>query len=141
MAIFSSLARATLREFAAQLPAPTESENEFSTEVFLGSVLAAENLTDNDVQILDRLCKKIDVVKKLRTFYTLDLSRAGKGSSNLPPGYLILAIGIMLIAARERDDLKFLNTALNGLDLITSESETNASPLRIWANELLTEMV
>lgn len=126
------------------LPHPREaSKGNFSTEVFLHSVFtSALDLQDSTVfQVLDRLCKKLDVTRKLRVFYTPDLSRNARPLLNPQPEYLSFIAALLLSAAQNYRDPKFLNSVLKMLDNGLVEQAEHVSILQIWASQVLKELV
>lgn len=126
------------------LPHPREaSRGNFSTEIFLYSVFTGTlDLQDSAVfQVLDRLCKKLDVTRKLRVFYTADLSRNAKPLSNLQPEYLSFIAALLLSAAQQHRDAKFLNSVLKMLDNGLVEQTEHVPVLQTWASQVLKELV
>lgn len=126
------------------LPRPRGAgKDNFSTEVFLHSVFtSALDLQDSAVfQVLDRLCKKLDVTRKLRVFYTPDLSRNARPLLNLQPEYLSFIAALLLSAAQQYRDPKFLNSVLKMLDNGLVEQTEHVSILQTWASQVLKELV
>jgi hypothetical protein len=115
-------------------------EANFSTEVFLHSLYRRTLPEDDQVVLktLDRLCKKLDVVRTLRAFYTKDLARTAHPVVDVSPEYLSLAAAILLSAAHRHRDLKFLNSALKLLDTKTIQQMVE---LKNWAALLVVELV
>ncbi|MCW5875080.1 MAG: hypothetical protein KIS88_10585 [Anaerolineales bacterium] len=93
------------------------------------------------VQTLDRLCKKLDVTRKLRAFYTKDLSRNARPVADVQPSYLPLAVALLLSFAQAHGDLKFLNSALKVLDGNLTQRSLYPPELETWARSLVAELV
>lgn len=66
----------------------------------------------------DRLCKKVDVVGKVYTHYTLDLSRKMSNKQLTQIQFERFTLNLMLLALH-RNDLKFINTLLKIVDSST----------------------
>lgn len=100
------------------IPTPRKAEDCFSTELFLYDFYSSmpDKLSSEQFKTLDRLCKKIDVVRKIFISYTNDLSKA-KSNTLVTPQYNIVLISILLYYAEEVKDFKFLNSAMKLFDL------------------------
>lgn len=100
------------------LPNPRKEVDCFSTEQFLYDLYHSmpENLSSNQFKVLDRLCKKIDVVRKIFISYRYDLSKA-ESNTFIAPQYNMVLISILLYYAEKTDDFKFLNSAMKLFDL------------------------
>lgn len=105
-----------------RLPAPNKMENAFSTENFLYNV-DLSNLKDVDLLVLDRLCKKIEVVKALYCFYSGDLSKSLDKDIIVNDDYIVYLCGIYLFLWQNQKDYKFLNTSLKLLDGLLCQPE------------------
>ena len=92
--------------------------SEFDTEQYL---LAKRNqnyvIDDCDFPIVDRLCKKVDVVKKVYQVYSADLSSKLSNEEIGHNRYQEL-FELLLSTATLLEDYKFLNTALKLNDLL-----------------------
>ncbi len=104
------------------LPVPRIDDNGFSTEHFLHDIYRSmhNELNDEQFKIIDRICKKIDVVKKVSVFYNPDLS---KSILDIPihHKYSIVLIDVLLHYAKILNDFKFLNSAMKLFDLIQKD--------------------
>lgn len=98
-----------------QLETPRIEEGTFSTEKFLHDMQVESISSCERMKILDRLCKKVDVVKKVYIAYESDLSKA-RSSVVIRESYAVYLCMILICAAKEGKDLKFLNSALKMLD-------------------------
>lgn len=87
----------------------------FDVEEFFLSKSGIEKLNMEELIILDRLCKKIDVVKELYTFYTWDLSEK---KSEQSVSLEIYNIFLKLLQMEESYDYKFINTSLKINDIL-----------------------
>jgi len=98
-----------------KLPAPRETGG-FSTEVFLHGLKDEIHETGSDVdRIIDRLCKKVEVPRRLVIGYSDDLNNTADYAS-VAPEYATYFTLLLLIYASENNDLKFLNCALKIVD-------------------------
>ncbi len=75
---------------------------------------------------LDRLCKKIDVVKEVYIEYKHDLSKASQKEPLSDSQYLKL-LKILMFYAKSNKDLKYLNSALKLHDRTKNGSDDNNS--------------
>jgi hypothetical protein len=128
----------------ANLPTPRNGDStKFSTEVFLHSIFVGSEFPDSDMVLkkLDRLCKKVDVVRKIRVFYTLDLTRNAAPVADIQKEYLPLLAAVLLSYAKNYRDLKFLNTAFKMLDGHLKQTSVFPDRLRNWAEILLVDLV
>ena len=89
----------------------------FDTIIFIDELVNDLNAKSyNKIYIiLDKLCKKIDVVKKVYTSYEFDLSKATTTKELSKDEYRKL-LGVLLFFAEEKHDFKFLNSSLKLLD-------------------------
>jgi len=111
--------RDSLRQAYQQLPEPRATIG-FSTEIFLASLrkFAFEtNITLNgkDFKIIDRLCKKVEVPKRLVIGYTRDLATT-ENSSPVATEYAYFFVLLISVLAQDTNDLKFLNCVLKIAD-------------------------
>lgn len=104
-----------VRKWHRQLENPRIEEGAFSTEKFLHDMQGESISSSERSKILDRLCKKVDVVKKVYIAYESDLSKA-RSSVVIRESYAVYLCMILICAAKEGNDLKFLNSALKMLD-------------------------
>jgi len=92
--------------------------SEFDTQQYL---IAKRNqnyvIGDSDFPVIDRLCKKVDVVKKVYQVYSADLSSKLSNEEVGHNRYQEL-FELLLSAATLLEDYKFLNTALKLNDLL-----------------------
>ena len=98
-----------------RLPEPRDTEG-FSTEVFLsnlGEKVYKEG--SNTYRIIERLCKKVEVPRRLVIEYTDDLEFT-VNDSPVAPEFAIYFTLVLLEYATENKDLKFLNCALKIVD-------------------------
>ena len=93
-------------------------ENNFDVESFLLSKFDNMVLMENDFFIIDRLCKKIDVVKKVYCFYSQDLAVKKSGQEIGVDAYIVL---LELLQITELLDYKFLNSAFKLNDILLSK--------------------
>ena len=96
----------------------------FRTSDFLNraSVLDLKSYNDNYI-ILDRLCKKIDVVKKIFTEYKDDLSKASSVDIISIDEYKKLITILLFYASK---DLKYLNSTLKLFDIIEDKIDLDS---------------
>lgn len=105
------------RQYGQNLPKPRHTSG-FSTEVFLHHLVElneTSDLTENDLAIVDRLCKKVEVPQQLLTGYSSDLSESTDLDS-VKSEYVIILTILLLELSMLHHDLKFLNCALKLLD-------------------------
>ena len=92
--------------------------SEFDTQQYL---IAKRNqnyvIGDSDFPVIDRLCKKVDVVKKVYQVYSADLSSKFSNEEIWYNRYQEL-FELLLSTATLLEDYKFLNTALKLNDLL-----------------------
>lgn len=128
-----------LGELAERLPSSPGRGQQFDTAAFVRRMacLGDAEPAPQEVVALDRLCKKIDVVGRLASHYTADLSRAAHAAPVQPEAAAALC-GVLLIQAARRCDAKFLNTALRMLDgRLTAPVASFPDFLGAWADGLL----
>lgn len=91
---------------------------EFNTgQYLLGLKNNNYKVTKEDHRIIDRLCKKIDVVKKVYSSYLSDMSAKTSETELDSEGYINL-LALLMSAASSLVDFKFLNTALKLNDML-----------------------
>src|SRR5690554_4180471 len=93
-------------------------DNYFDTEVFLLSLevkILTQEINESDYFIIDRLCKKIDVVKRLYRFYSEDISTKKSDKEVSIELYIVF---LEALQSEEYSDFKFLNTALKLNDIL-----------------------
>lgn len=73
---------------------------------------------EEDFVRLDRLCKKNDVVKSIKKYYSSDLAESLTDES-LSEKQLLLFLDVLIRSASFRHDLKFLNSAFKLIDSIS----------------------
>ena len=100
------------------IPIPREEDDYFSTEQFLHDLYHSlpDKLDSHEFNVLDRLCKKIDVVREVFISYNYDLSKA-ESSTLIELKYNMVLISILLYYAHKIEDFKFLNSAMKLFDL------------------------
>jgi hypothetical protein len=98
------------------------SEPLFDVEKYIESYGKIDRYFDqnDDVSILERLGKKVDVVKKVYTCYSLDLKKRASEKEISEKHYLIF-MNILKNNAFETRDFKRLNTYLKLLDILKSK--------------------
>ncbi|VAW71118.1 hypothetical protein MNBD_GAMMA12-1271 [hydrothermal vent metagenome] len=92
----------------------------FSTEEFLKSleyfVLQSNvSVRTNDLLIIDKLCKKIEVPKRLVIEYSSDLSTT-LNTTAVTVEYAVFITLLLSVLAQKYNDFKFYNTALKLCD-------------------------
>ncbi|MCT7471123.1 hypothetical protein N5T90_09570 [Aliarcobacter cryaerophilus] len=92
----------------------------FKTTEFINNVFDElnQNHYEKDYKALDRLCKKIDVVKEVFSEYTDDLSKAKSTEIISLESYTKFLKVILFYSA---NDLKYFNSALKLYDKIKNE--------------------
>jgi hypothetical protein len=94
------------------LPSPRHA-TQFSTESFLYGLGSGDREVEKSV--VDRLCKKIEVPKRLVVEYSKDLDRT-INPDPVKPEYLKFFLLLLLKLASEDNDYKYLNCALKIVD-------------------------
>ena len=111
-------------------------EESFDTTAFIYSLINQNTITEDQDLILDRLCKKIDVTKRICSHYSLDLKQSLDKKS--VDQRVLKALSLILIQrARENKDLKFLNTAFK---IIDTHLEKESHQLMIIAEDTLSKV-
>ena len=77
--------------------------------------VSKNDITETDYFILDRICKKIDVVNKVFKFYTLDLAKKMSSEEIELKTYKKL---YKHLTNNELNDFKFINTAYKLNDIL-----------------------
>ena len=104
-----------LKKAYQDLPEPRETKG-FSTEVFLYSLKEPKQASGTEAsRKIERLCKKIEVTKRLVVEYSHDLSKT-VDSTPVAPEYAAYFTLILLTLASKNNDLKYLNCALKLVD-------------------------
>ncbi|SFR51091.1 hypothetical protein SAMN05216203_1020 [Marinobacter daqiaonensis] len=94
---------------------------DFNTEQYLSLKVSCDFVfSEIDFVKIDRLCKKVDVVKKVYRSYTPDLSVKMSNEEIGRQPYRDL-LELFLVAASSFEDYKFLNTALKLNDLLVEK--------------------
>lgn len=103
----------------------------FDTESFINDLSSMDGAELNSEQfaILDRLCKKNDVVSSIKKVYTSNLSKA-KTEEELSHNALVLFVEILIDYAFYYKDPKFINSALKLVDRV-SDSDDELKPLKV----------
>lgn len=82
--------------------------------------------SNNEVQcnqyVYERLCKKIDVVKRVYKFYSADLSTKKSDYEINSDAYLVI---LTKLISNNELDFKFINTALKLNDILLSKNIIN----------------
>ena len=127
-----------LRGLVESLPAPRIRFGSFSLEQFLFELVRSDQLgASESFERLERLCRSIEVKRRLYAYYTSDLAHSVE-KSWIAPEYVALAVSCYLAAAEADQDPKFLNTALKLLDgVLQGVSIRFPQFLRDWAQALL----
>ncbi|RUO78404.1 hypothetical protein [Pseudidiomarina taiwanensis] len=90
----------------------------FDVEGYLTSISGSYDAMANiDKSILEALCKKVDVVKKVYAFYSKDLKRK-QSDLEISLKYYLILLNVLKTKAWEESDFKYLNSYLKLLDLI-----------------------
>ena len=109
--------------------------------VFEGDFLLSkelENLREINQRnfiILDRLCKKIDVTKKVLKVYNKNFLAKKESQEELGEEQYLMLGEVLLFWAKEKKDYKFLNSCLKLADLLTERGVQ----LSLKAEKLLEE--
>jgi hypothetical protein len=92
----------------------------FKTTEFVNNIFdeLKQSNYERDYKILDRLCKKIDVVKEVFSTYTDDLSKAKSIEPISLESYIKL---LKVLLFYSTNDLKYFNSALKLYDKIKNE--------------------
>ena len=85
--------------------------------------------------ILDRLCKKIDVTKKVLKVYNKNFLAKKESQEELGEEQYLMLGEVLLFWAKEKKDYKFLNSCLKLADLLTERGVQ----LSLKAEKLLEE--
>ena len=96
-------------------------QNFFDVERFIFKSEKCNELS-SDYLIVDRLCKKIDVVKSVFKFYTADLATKKSDDEIGEDTYKLL---LKILSNDNILDFKFLNSALKLNDILFSKSIIN----------------
>jgi len=104
-----------LKEAYQHLPEPRQVK-EFSTEAFLYSLRESSQIYSTESAIkIEKLCKKVEVPKRLVVEYSYNLSKT-IDVSPIAPEYAAYFTLLLLTLALENKDLKYLNCALKLVD-------------------------
>lgn len=90
----------------------------FDTESFINKISNEIDLTSY-WHIVDKLCKKIDVVKHVYKYYSLDLSSKKSSDEISDPSYSKL---LNILINKSNVDFKLLNSGLKLNDIMLSKS-------------------
>jgi hypothetical protein len=92
----------------------------FKTTEFINNIFDElnQNHYERDYKALDRLCKKIDVIKEVFNEYADDLSKAKSTESISLESYIKL---LKVLLFYSTNDLKYFNSALKLYDKIKNE--------------------
>jgi hypothetical protein len=107
---------------------------DFDVEFFLSNMANVLELNKEDRIIIDRLCKKIDVVKMLFTRYSSNLSKKKSDEEVSPNSYQIL---FSLLQLENELDYKFLNTAFKINDILLLKNLQTEVQAADQSNQLL----
>ena len=115
-----------------------QQENIFDSECFILSLIKnPENIKlEKNKKILNRLCKKVDVQKKIVKLYSKDLLTI-IDSTIINYHMFVLLIILYLHLADKDKNVKFLNTTLKILQIKPNYPKS----LYIWADNLVEELV
>lgn len=128
-----------LRDLVLRLPAPRDATDGFATATFVRRLAgeAGSALADDDAAILERLSKKVEVVRRLSAVYAPDLSTV-VDRSPVSADVAVALCGVYLATAFQRRDLKWLNTSLKMLDGCLKQPRPRYPRcLRQWAGQAL----
>ena len=114
----------------------------FDTELFLFRIYSKEISINfkNNIIIIDKLCKKIDVVKNVYKFYKKDLSQVVL-KENIGKKYQQYLCFILLYLAYTNKDLKFLNSALKMIDYILDNKDKKTVYFIEYADFIINEII
>jgi len=100
-----------------EVEVPEINKEYFSTEEFIYTLSKSiyNEITTNDLEILDKLCKKIDVSGEVFIYYVWDLS-SKKSNKKIKDNYMFLLASLLLMYSSSLNDYKFLNSALKILN-------------------------
>lgn len=106
----------------------------FDTEMFIKKIGSFDcfHCMGDHFHIFDRLCKKIDVVKKIYKFYTADLSRKCSDEEIEESCYMHL-MSYFILYSEETLDLKFINTSFKVNDILLRKGCINR---RVWLENI-----
>ena len=114
------------------LPPPRGSDG-FATEEFLAELASGQQEIDEEAAArIERLCKKVEVPKRLLTGYSDDLNTSITDDP-VDPAYAKYFMLMLFALAEQNEDLKYLNCALKLLDgvLILPVFEVDESSRRL----------
>ena len=125
--------------FIKDISEPREKFDCFSTESFIYEI--AETINEIEElkkyrKILDKLCKKIDVNKKINVFYKSEKLN----SVNCPlidTKYEFLLLSILLKLSDIFNDFKYLNSSFKLMDIIRKEGESIDQEFIDYSNTLV----
>lgn len=134
--------RRQLTGLRTALPDCKAIEDGFHVEAFVRRLDPTENaIANDDLRMLDRLCKKIEVPRRLCSIYTLNLDKAVERTP-VRNDFLRYLCGVYLWVARETGDLKFLNTGMKLLDGVLRQPELDfPDTYREFANLAMAEIL
>lgn len=104
-----------LQDDKDKLPEPKGGDG-FSTESFLYG-LDIVNITENDLKIIEMLCKKVEVPKRICLLYSEDLKRA-VDKKPVSSQYVVFFTTLLLNLSTRDKDYKFFNCAMKIFDNI-----------------------
>lgn len=95
-----------------------------------------QEINQRNFIILDKLCKKIDVTKKVLKIYNKNFLAKKEMQEELEEEQYLMLGEILLFWAKEKRDYKFLNSCLKLADVLT---EWGGGQLSLKAEKLLEE--
>lgn len=101
---------------------------DFITKDFIDKIESnlSIDLYDTTYIKFDRLCKKIDVVKEVYSSYKKNLSKS-TSKNHISTNTYVSLLNILLFFAKEKNDLKYFNSALKLFDKINTHIDTALS--------------
>ena len=131
------------RQFSRNLPEPRHTSG-FSTEEFLHRLVELNGndiINEEDLAIIDRLCKKVEVPRRLLAGYSSNLEESTDLVA-VKSEYVIIFTILLLGLSKQYNDLKFLNCALKLLDgCLYMPRVSFPSEVRQWAEKISTQLL
>lgn len=115
-------------------------DNYFDTKIFLLSLqskILTQEINEGDYFIIDRLCKKIDVVKRLYRFYSEDISTKKSDEEVSIELYIVF---LEALQSEKYSDFKFLNTALKLNDILRARGYVELKDAQAKNKKMVTRL-
>lgn len=115
-------------------------DNYFDTKIFLLSLqskILTQEINEADYFIIDRLCKKIDVVKRLYRFYSEDISTKKSDEEVSIELYIVF---LEALQSEKYLDFKFFNTALKLNDILRARGYIKRENAQAKNKEMVTKL-